>query len=130
MKLPVTLDTIPEFIRFVSRNAAKRGLDDETILKLEVAVEEAMVNIYHHAYKNAEGNAEVICLGDDNRFVITITDSGGQFDITRYENPSVSDISELEIGGQGIRLIKKIFDEVHYSRKHGKNIMQLVVYNL
>ena len=129
MKLSVTLDTLPEFVGYISRNAMNQGLSDEMILKLEVAMEEAMANVFHHAYKGVGGIAEVTCRGDDARFAITIMDSGGRFDITSHEDePPASDISEVEIGGQGIKLIRGIFDEIHYSRERGRNILQLVVH--
>jgi len=38
-----------------------------------------------------------------------------------------TDIAEREIGGLGVLLIRKMVDDIHYSRRDNKNILTLVL---
>jgi len=96
---------------------------------MELATEEALVNIFNYAYKETKGDVEIICkLDDDKRFIIEIVDTGIPFNVLSVAAPdSTGDISERQTGGLGVFLIKKFMDAVQYRHEGNKNILSLIL---
>ena len=87
----------------------------------------AFVNIANYAYPDKDGSVEVSCEHDEHgALVITLSDSGQPFDLLAAAAPSLEDnVSEREVGGLGIFLIKKVMDDVSYKRVDDKNVLTL-----
>lgn len=99
------------------------------INEIEIATEEALVNIFHYAYQEQEGDVEISCKTEHGRaFIIEITDTGMPFNPLSVSEPDTTlDVAERQIGGVGVFLIKKLMDDVIYRRDGNKNILELVV---
>ena len=112
----------------VSKCGEDLGLNPEKITDIGVATEEALVNICNYAYQDKAGEVKVTCLLDDeNRFVIEIEDRGIPFDLKVLDDPDLShDISEREVGGLGVFIIKELMEDVQYRREDDKNILRLI----
>lgn len=128
---PAKMEYLVELIRPVKHCAQKHGFSRNRITEIELALEEALVNIISYAYPQASepGNAEIYCwLNQNNIFTIEIKDSGIPFDSLEKEDPDLTgSIYEREIGGLGIFLIKKFMDDVKYRREQGQNILNFTV---
>ena len=103
------------------------GIEKSTLKKLEVAFEEAVINIMSYSHATVIDlqimNYE---LQDTNyKLQITLTDDGVPFDPTVRESDTSKAIEERQIGGLGISLMRQIMDELHYQRTDGKN--QLII---
>jgi anti-sigma regulatory factor (Ser/Thr protein kinase) len=128
MKLPAKLENLGRWMEAVSECAREQGFDQKKIGKIELALEEALVNICKYSYPDEPGDAEVNCKQDNGRFIIEIVDSGIPFDMTALPAPDLtSSIEKRKIGGLGIFLIKKMVDEVKYRREGSFNILDLTV---
>ena len=128
IKLPAKLKNLGRWMDAVSECAREQGFDEKKIGKIELAVEEALVNICNYSYPEDPGNAEVSCKQDNRRFIIEIVDSGIPFDMTSLPAPDLTpNIEERKIGGLGIFLIKKMVDEVKYRREGSFNILNLTI---
>ncbi len=128
IKLPAKLENLGRWVDAVSVCAREQGLDQKKIGKIELALEEVLVNICNYAYPEGLGNAEVSCKQDGSRFIIEIVDSGIPFDMTSLPAPDLtSSIEKRKIGGLGIFLIKKMVDEVKYRREGSFNILKLSI---
>ncbi len=126
--LPAKLENLEGWVKSVSDCAEFQGFDRKRIREIEVAAEEALVNICNYAYPEKKGDVEVICEIDGNRFIIEIIDSGIPFDITSLPDPDITaDADKRKIGGLGAFLIKKMVDEVRYRREKDQNILNLIV---
>ncbi len=126
--LPAKLGNLEGWLKSVSDCAESQGFDRKRMREIEVATEEALVNICNHSYPEEPGDAEVVCELDGNRFIIEIIDSGTPFDITSLPDPDVTaDIDKRKIGGLGVFLLKKMVDEVRYRRENNRNILNLIV---
>jgi serine/threonine-protein kinase RsbW len=127
--LPAIMENLETLVAFIARCAGEAGFDPKKVSELEIAAEEALVNVFHYAYEEQAGDVEVACgLEDGERFVIELVDSGIPFNPLSSAEPDVSsDISHREIGGLGILLIRKLMDDVRYRRTSGKNILTLVM---
>jgi serine/threonine-protein kinase RsbW len=128
LKLPAKLQYLEQLIDFVANCASEHGIAQNKIGEIQVAVEEALVNVINYAYKDREGDVEVTCTLDDENFIIEIIDSGFPFDLLSLQDPDISlDVSERNIGGLGIYLIKRLIDHVTHKREDNKNTLTLTV---
>jgi serine/threonine-protein kinase RsbW len=127
--LPAQLASLQTFIDFVTSCARNQGFNRKKIHEIELAAEEALVNIFNYAYEEKTGDVEIVCkIDEDERFILEIIDTGVPFNVLSVEDPDISaDISERRIGGLGIFLIKNLMDSVHYRREGDKNILDLIV---
>lgn len=130
LRLPAGLEHLRRFIRFVSDFAQSHGFSEKRAREVELAVEEALVNIFRYAYPVGKGEAELRCkMSDDGKLTIEIEDSGVSFDLTATPEPDLcSDIAHRRIGGLGIFIIRKMANEVHYRREDGDNILTIIIY--
>lgn len=129
IKLPAKLENLEQFMGFLSGCAREHGMEQKRVVEIEIAAEEALVNVFNYAYQDRDGDVEMICKSDTyDKFVIEIIDSGVYFDLLSLKKPDISlDISERKIGGLGIFLMKNLIDDVQYRREEDKNIVTLVV---
>jgi len=104
------------------------GVDPQTCMSVNLALEEAFTNIVHYAFEANDPQEVVIDMNKaDDRLTITITDEGRPYDPTKNPEPDTSlPVEERPIGGLGIFLIRKIMDEVAYKRQGNKNHLTLV----
>jgi anti-sigma regulatory factor (Ser/Thr protein kinase) len=130
MQLPARIENMELLVQFISGNAGKLGFSGKRIKEIELAAEEALVNIINYAYPDRQGDIKVTCMQHPSKtFVIEIEDTGIAFDMLSLKDPDISaGIYDREIGGLGVFLIRKLMDEVHYHRKNGKNILNLIVH--
>jgi len=64
-----------------------------------------------------------------SNFVIQIIDLGIPFDSKALADPDVTaHISERQIGGLGIFLMKKMIDKVEYRREEDKNVLTFIIH--
>lgn len=129
IRVPATLGNLSALIDMASNCAREQGLDAKRINEIEIATEEALVNIFHYAYREQEGDVEMLCKIEQGRtFVIEIVDAGTPFNPLSVPEPDTTlDVDERQIGGIGVFLIKKLMDDVTYRRDGNKNILELVV---
>ncbi len=127
LKSPALLNNLEEIISFIKKQAKKANLSVEKINRLELAAEEALVNIIKHAYPAKEGYIKVKCK-NNNHFILEIIDEGIPFNPLSAKNPRLDlDIDSRPIGGVGILLIKKMVDSVEYKRKNKSNLLRLII---
>ena len=127
--LPAQLDSLERLIGLVSSCASHGGFNQTRVKEIELATEEALVNIIKYAYQDKDGDIEVTCSLDKEGFTITIVDSGIPFNVLSVGDPDISaDVSERNIGGLGIFLMKKLMDDIQYRRAGGKNILTLIAW--
>src|SRR5512136_2785190 len=111
LRLSAKLESLGGFIGPLSDCAKAQGFEQGKISKIELAAEEALVNVFHYAYPGAPGDVEMICKEERGRFTIEIIDSGIPFDVTAMPEPRVEgDVHERKPGGLGIFFIKKVMD--------------------
>ena len=128
LRMSANLENLGRLIRSLSECTKAQGFEQEKISKIELAAEEALVNVFRYAYPEAPGDVEIICRLEGGRFAVEIIDSGIPFDATAVPFPEVADgAHEREPGGLGIFLMKKAMDEVRYRRENDRNILTLII---
>ncbi len=122
------IDNLSKVEQFVTNCAIQFGLDATRTSGLQVAVEEAFVNICHYAYPNSGGTASIVAGTEGDALVLEISDIGIPFNLLLSSDPDTSqDILERKVGGLGCYLIRKFTDHASYRRVNGANILKLVV---
>jgi serine/threonine-protein kinase RsbW len=97
-------------------------------MQLELAVEEAVVNICLYAYEVPPGELLVRIESGEERFVVDLIDEGVPFDPLAVEEPDLrAPAEERKVGGLGIFLVRRVMDEVAYRRDGSSNILRLVI---
>lgn len=107
----------------------QQGVMRDRIVRVQLAVEEALVNVIRYAYQGKEGEVELQGeIADDQRLVIKILDNGTPFDVCTVPHPDIScGIRDRKIGGLGIYLIHKMVDELCYRREGDRNVLTMFI---
>ncbi|VVB72921.1 Methanogenesis regulatory histidine kinase FilI [uncultured archaeon] len=115
-------EAIPLINAFLDDIMSCSGFGKKEISEVQLAVEEAVINIIHHGYRGSEGSIHLKCDFRDGCQKIVIEDSAPPFDPTTYSMPDLaSDLELRRIGGLGIHLIKSLTDGLKYEFRDGKN---------
>ena len=130
MKAPATIDSLEKLMQFVSGFAGYHGFSKEKIHDIQLATEEALLNIFQYAYPGEhKGEVEVACeMMSDSELNIRILDTGIPFDILSLSEPDLTCLlPDRKLGGLGCYLIRKMADGVQYRRQGDTNILNLLV---
>lgn len=129
MHFPAELSALPQMMDYVQNSLQKVPFSKGQKRKIELALEEALVNIIHYAYPLLKsGSIDLSCtLVDNNIFEVVIQDEGHPFNPLQLERPIDlhSDLEERQAGGLGIYFILELMDHVTYERKGKHNILRL-----
>ena len=125
--LPNDVQEVPQLNVFVDEVCEQVDFDMSTTLKLNLAIEEAVVNVMNYAYPAGEkGDVDIEAMINDEYLVFVISDSGTPFDPTaKAEVDTTLSVEERGIGGLGIHLIRQIMDTINYKRVNGMNVLTL-----
>jgi len=130
MKAPATLESLEKLMQFVSGFALDHGFSKGEIHDIQLATEEALLNIFQYAYPGEhKGEVEVTCeMRGDSELNIRIFDTGVSFDILSLSEPDLTcPLPDRKIGGLGCYLIRKMADDVQYRRQGDANVLNLMI---
>ncbi len=122
-----SIDQLEKIRGFVSQAAASFGFEEREGYKIVLAVDEACSNIIRHGYgKNADEKLHIVIQTADNRFIVTVNDSGKSYDIRTHPLPDMEAyLAAKKSGGLGIKLIRSLVDEIEYEQSNGENKLVL-----
>lgn len=125
--LPNDIAAVPQLTSFVDNVCSCLNIDGSTVMQMNLALEEAVVNVMNYAYpKGTKGDVDIRALCDGAHMKFVLIDSGTPFDPTKHQTPDVQlSADERAIGGLGIFLVTQIMDNVSYERRNEKNILTL-----
>lgn len=118
------MDEIREMVAEVARTG---GFSEKTIYSLQLAADEAASNIIEHAYEGeSDASLFVTCDMKSDELVITMRDTGKSFNPKNIKEPNLkADLSERQIGGLGVYLMRKLMDTVHYESTRAGNLLTM-----
>ena len=118
---------IPALAIFVGSICEDMRFNQLTTDGVNLAVEEAVVNVMNYAYP--EGTRATILLevfADEESVRFVLCDDGKPFDPTASEEVDIeNNVKNKIIGGMGIHLIRHYMDHIAYERKDGQNILTM-----
>ena len=121
------MNDVPKLAQFVDELCEELGIDMADAMQLNLAMEEAVVNVMNYAYPTGtKGDINIEAVANDERLRFVIIDSGTPFDPTAKEATNVNlALEDRPIGGLGIHLVRQIMDSINYERIDGKNVLTL-----
>jgi sigma-B regulation protein RsbU (phosphoserine phosphatase) len=121
------IQEVPQLAEFVDELCEAIGIDMATSMQLNLAIEEAVVNVMNYAYpKDEQGEVRILAEANNKRIKFIISDDGKPFDPTAHgEVDTTLTADERDIGGLGIHLVRKIMDSINYERTQNQNVFTL-----
>ena len=123
MLLRNDMPEIERLAKEVTRFANQHGVPPEIAGDLNLALEEVLANVIMHAYPQG-GAHEIrvdVTAGRDG-VAAEVVDDGVDFDPLQRLEPNVAlPLAQRPVGGLGIFLVRRVMDELHYSRESGRN---------
>ena len=124
------LDEIQRVDTAVEEFAEQVGLPFDVCFQIRLSIEELFTNIVNYGYEDSDVHeVQITVEALDKRVEIGIIDDAKEFNpLTRAEKEQPDSLEDMDIGGQGIVLIKAYMDEIDYEYADGKNKLKLVKY--
>jgi len=128
IKITNRLEEVPQMMASIEDICTEEGIDEMTILGINLALEEAVVNVVNYAYpEGTVGDIEMEVNADAKAITFILRDHGKPFDPTAAKEVDITlSAEERQIGGLGIHLIRNYMDEVKYDYCDGQNVLTLV----
>ena len=125
--LPNDTKEVPTLAAFVDEVCEAVGFDAALTMKMNLAIEEAVVNVMEYAYpRGTHGDITVEAQANDVRLKFTIIDSGTHFDPTAQADVDTTlSAEDRPIGGLGIHIVRQYMDSINYERISGHNVLTL-----
>ena len=126
--LPNDTQEVPRLNTFVSDMCNSLDAPLDVTAQVQLAVEEAVVNVMDYAYPaGTRGELTVEVQADDEQLQFIIRDTGIPFDpTTTPEIDTTLSAKDRPIGGLGIHLVRQIMDDVQYRRIGEFNVLTLI----
>ena len=102
--------------------------DELTTTGVNLAVEEAVVNVMNYAYPDGDrGHILLEAFADETALTFVLRDWGIPFDPTAAEDVDVvQHAQKRKVGGLGIHLIRHYMDNIAYERSDGQNVFKMI----
>ena len=122
------LKRVPRLNTFIDEVCEANGFDMATTMQINLAIEEAVVNVMNYAYpKGTKGDITIETKANNSEVFFIISDTGKPFDPTAKAEVDITlSAEDRQIGGLGIHLIRQIMDHINYERVDGHNILTLI----
>lgn len=122
------VDELPVLAEKIEALAESWELSMPLAMNINLALEEAISNVIFYAFDDEKEHDIKIVLSLENKtLTIEIIDDGKPFDPTARQQPDISlPAEDRPIGGLGIFLIKKMMDNVTYTRHNNLNTLTLL----
>ncbi|MBR5706483.1 MAG: SpoIIE family protein phosphatase [Bacteroidaceae bacterium] len=122
------LKRVPRLNTFIDEVCEANGFDMATTMQINLAIEEAVVNVMNYAYpEGTKGDITIEAKANKTEMSIIISDTGKPFDPTAKAEVDITlSAEDRSIGGLGIHLIRQIMDNINYERIDGHNVLTLM----
>lgn len=128
LQLAAKLESLDGFRSFVFPKAEGNERLKSIVPDLDLVLEEVLTNIIYYAYPSGQGDIQLECeIVNEGELLIRIKDWGIPFNPLEKDPPDLTlDISEREIGGLGIFLVRRLAREIDYKREGETNVLTLL----
>lgn len=125
LALPAIAESIAPFRDFLRAGARAAGIAPEQLEKLDLVLEEILINVARYAYAPDNGFVEVgYWLDGAGKLRVEIVDSGRVFNPLAVDPPDLSrGLADRPVGGLGVFLVRSLVDSIDYRREADRNIL-------
>ncbi len=145
LRLPAHQESLPPLRALALAWAGQAGLAQDVLPRLDLVLEEMLMNVFHHAYPGQLGDVELALLpsaqgdpsgpdGPAGRLSLTLTDWGVAFDPLAPPDPGLeadlaanleAGLEERAPGGMGLFLLRTLAPGSSYARLGQANVLTL-----
>ena len=122
------ISELPKMLDWVRGCASEAGFKSGDVKKIEIALEEILVNVISYAYIDQSGTIEVLASWEPKSHLkFILKDRGTPFNPLLHEaiiDPAIP-IEERVVGGLGLALTKQFIDTLSYKREGSYNVLTL-----
>jgi serine/threonine-protein kinase RsbW len=128
LTLPASAKSISAFSEFVRKGAIAAGIAANEFEKLDLVLEEILINVARYAYTPETGTVEVAyASGGPHKLHVEIVDFGRVFNPLEADPPDFSrGLADRPIGGLGVFLVKSMVDSIDYRREADRNVLSFI----
>ena len=122
------VEQVKEILGWVHSQVDEKSLFPQEIRKIELALEEAIVNVIEHSYNKPGGEIDITLLDEKpGELIFIIKDAGPPFDPLAYTEMIQAEnlVGDEERGGLGVLLMCRAMDRVNYQREDNHNVLTL-----
>jgi len=126
-KFSAELSQLPAMLAWIRDHLD--DLEAKMVRRIELASEEALVNIMDYAYPLSQpGEVEITCSRNKSRVQIQIRDWGIPSEFLENLPPLQKNLPLIarKEGGIGLHLMRQIMDQVIYRREEDTNLLTLI----
>ncbi|MES2121379.1 MAG: ATP-binding protein [Chlamydiota bacterium] len=118
LESPADLSELPALMDWVREQLSKLNSSSKSKMRLELVLEEAIVNVIHYAYPGSAGKLRIQCDYFPGGLIsFVLEDEGIAFDPLSIQEPQTDmSLENRKEGGMGVFLIRKNIDEIFYER--------------
>jgi serine/threonine-protein kinase RsbW len=123
--LPASAGSISALSEFVRGGAVGAGIAEDELAKLDLVLEEVLINVARYAYTPETGAVEVAySQAGPRKLHVEIADFGRVFNPLEADPPDFSlGLADRPIGGLGVFLVRSMVDSIAYRREEDRNIL-------
>ena len=126
LEIEASLENLNKALEFINAELEQHACPQDIQGKIEIAVEEIFVNIANYAYSPGTGDAVISILIND-KIIIRFEDTGRSYNPLEKPEPDLNKpLMERDIGGLGVFLVKKLMDNVEYTRVGNRNVLKMI----
>jgi len=128
IRLAANQENIEKIVDGISIFAEQNGFSLDVRRKINISIEETLVNIINYAYPECDGEMEISYRKEnDTKLIVEILDNGIPFDPLSIPKPALTaTLSDRKVGGLGVLFIRKLTEDVRYRRDGNANILTLI----
>lgn len=110
------------FLEAIEAYLEAQAVPSATAAQMMIVFDEVISNVFSHGRHDREPTVSVRIDVIEDSIKAEISDDGNAFDpLSRPEPDTISSVEDRELGGLGIHIVRKLMDEVVYSRADGRN---------
>jgi serine/threonine-protein kinase RsbW len=128
LTLPASAGSISTFSEFVRDGAVAAGVAEDELGKLDLVLEEILINVARYAYTPETGAVEVAyAQAGPSKLLVEIADFGRIFNPLAADPPDLSrGLADRQIGGLGVFLVRSMVNSIDYRREADRNILSFI----
>jgi serine/threonine-protein kinase RsbW len=125
LTLPASAESITAFREFVRGGAVAAGVSAHEFERLDLVLEEILINVARYAYAPETGLVEVVYAGEGyGKLRVEVADWGRVFNPLEADPPDFSrGLADRQIGGLGVFLVRSMVDSIEYRREDRRNVL-------
>lgn len=126
-----SLSIVRELPSLTDNLASRYSLDPEICGRINLILEEALVNVVNYAYRDRDSGDITLTTrfdSDSGKLTFEISDQGTPFNPIMIPKPDLeASADERRIGGLGIHLVRTLSDNLEYRHSDSRNILTITV---